>query len=86
VPSLRANAYDAIGIDSQATAGAHYQCAEFESASLPEQLEAVVASTSLHHVADPAHVIDRITTTLTRGGALVVVLQRGFVENGLLLS
>jgi SAM-dependent methyltransferase len=73
VPSLRANGYDAIGIDPQAPAGAHYQRAEFECASLPEQLEAVVASTSLHHLADPAHVIDRITTTLTRGGRLVVV-------------
>jgi SAM-dependent methyltransferase len=73
VPSLRADGYDAIGIDPQAPAGAHYQRAEFEGASLPEQLEAAVASTSLHHVADPAHVIDRITTTLTRGGRLVVV-------------
>jgi hypothetical protein len=32
--------------------------AEFESASLPEQVEAVIASTSLHHVANPADVID----------------------------
>jgi SAM-dependent methyltransferase len=73
VPSLRADGYDAIGIDPRAPAGGHYQRAEFESASLPEQLEAVVASTSLHHVADPADVIDRITTTLRRGGRLVVV-------------
>src|SRR5712691_12805947 len=35
--------------------------------------DAVVASTSLHHVADPAQVIDRITNTLKSGGALVVV-------------
>jgi SAM-dependent methyltransferase len=73
VPRLRASGYDAIGIDPQAPANAHYQRAEFESASLPEQVEAVIASTSLHHVADPSHVIDRITTTLTHGGTLVVV-------------
>jgi SAM-dependent methyltransferase len=73
VPSLRANGYDALGVDPQAPAGAHYQRAEFESASLPERFEAVIASTSLHHVADPGHVIDRITTTLTPGGRLVVV-------------
>jgi SAM-dependent methyltransferase len=73
VPSLRANGYDALGVDPQAPAGADYQRAEFECALLPEQVEAVVASTSLHHVANPADVIDRITTTLTRGGRLVVV-------------
>jgi SAM-dependent methyltransferase len=70
---LRASGYDAIGIDPQAPEGTHYQRVEFESASLPEQVETVIASTSLHHVADPGHVIDRITTTLTRGGRLVVV-------------
>jgi SAM-dependent methyltransferase len=70
---LRASGYDAIGIDPQAPAGADYQRAEFESAALPEKLDAVIASTSLHHVADPGHVIDRITTTLTPGGRLVVV-------------
>jgi SAM-dependent methyltransferase len=73
VPSLRANGYEALGIDPQAPTGADYQRAEFESASLPEQVEAVVASTSLHHVANPADVLDRITNTLTRGGRLVVV-------------
>jgi SAM-dependent methyltransferase len=40
------------------------------------QVDAVVASTSLHHVADPAQVIDRITNTLRGGGALVVVEWR----------
>jgi SAM-dependent methyltransferase len=70
---LRASGYDAIGIDPQAPAGADYQRAEFESASLPENLKAVIASTSLHHVTDPGQVIERITTTLTPGGRLVVV-------------
>jgi SAM-dependent methyltransferase len=73
VPRLRANGYDAIGIDPQAPTGAHYQRVEFESASLPEQLEGVVASTSLHHVADPAQVIDQISSLLSRGGRVVVV-------------
>jgi SAM-dependent methyltransferase len=73
VPTLRAVGYDALGIDPQAPAGAHYQRAEFERASLPEQTEAVVASASLHHVANPGHVIDLIGDALTRGGRLVVV-------------
>jgi len=73
VPMLRANRYDAVGIDPRAPDDAHYQRIEFERAELPRQVDAVVASTSLHHVADPAQVIDRITNTLRSGGALVVV-------------
>src|SRR6266496_258637 len=73
VPMLRADGYDAVGIDPQAPKDAHYQRIEFERAELPYQVDAVIASTSLHHVADPALVIDRITSTLTGGGALVVV-------------
>lgn len=73
VPSLRAGGYDAIGIDPEAPEGPHYQRTTFERAELPEQVEAVVASTSLHHVADPAVVIDRIAATLMSGGTLLVI-------------
>jgi SAM-dependent methyltransferase len=73
VPMLRANRYDAVGIDPRAPDDAHYRRIEFEHAELPRQVDAVVASTSLHHVADPAQVIDRITNTLKSGGTLVVV-------------
>jgi hypothetical protein len=54
VPMLRAEGYDAIGIDPQAPEQPHYRRIEFERAELPPQVDAVVASTSLHHVADPA--------------------------------
>jgi SAM-dependent methyltransferase len=73
VPRLRADGYDAIGIDPEAPEEAHYQRIEFERAELPEGVDAVVASTSLHHVADPAEVISRIAGTLRNGGAVVVV-------------
>ena len=73
VPMLRAGGYDAVGIDPQAPEEAHYQRIEFERADLPQQVDAVIASTSLHHVADPAEVIDRMTSTLVGGGAVVVV-------------
>jgi SAM-dependent methyltransferase len=73
VPMLRSSGYEATGIDPEAPDEAHYQRIEFEHAELPQQVDAVVASTSLHHVADPAAVIDRITSTLTTGGAVVVV-------------
>jgi SAM-dependent methyltransferase len=73
VPILRASGYDAIGIDPKAPAEPHYQRSEFERAELPEQVDAIVASTSLHHVSDPAAVIDRITGVLTSGGRLIVL-------------
>ena len=73
VPMLRANRYEAVGIDPRAPDDAHYQRIEFERAELPRQVDAFVASTSLRHVADPAQAIDRITNTVRSGGALVVV-------------
>jgi SAM-dependent methyltransferase len=73
VPMLRADRYDAVGIDPQAPEQPHYQRLEFERAELPSQVDAVVASASLHHVADPTDVIDRITSTLTSGGTVVVL-------------
>ncbi len=72
VPMLRAKGYDAVGIDPQAPEQPHYRRIEFECAELPPH-DAVVASTSLHHVADPAAVIDRISSTLASGGTVVIV-------------
>ena len=73
VPMLRADGYDAIGIDPAAPDGAHYQRVEFERADLPGRFDAAVASTSLHHVRDPAEVIDRLVAVLTSGGTVVVI-------------
>jgi SAM-dependent methyltransferase len=73
VPMLLSGGYDAIGIDPAAPDDPHYQRLEFECAQLPDQVDAVVASTSLHHVTNPAEVIDRITSTLRSGGAVLVV-------------
>ena len=71
VPMLRAAGYEAVGIDPEAPDEAWYQRIEFERADL-EPVDAVVASTSLHHVADPAQVIDHIAETLEPSGTVVV--------------
>lgn len=73
VPTLRSNGYDAFGIDPEAPDEAHYQRVEIERADLLRQVDAVVASTSLHHMANPARAIDRIVGTVKRGGVVVVV-------------
>jgi SAM-dependent methyltransferase len=73
VPALRAEGFDAIGIDPRAPGGAHYQQTAFEQAELAEPVEAVVASTSLHHVADPEEIAERIASALVGGGTLIVI-------------
>jgi SAM-dependent methyltransferase len=72
VPLMRSSGYDAVGIDPEAPDEQHYERIEFERAEIPERVDAVVASTSLHHVANPAEVLDRIRAVVKNGGVLVV--------------
>jgi SAM-dependent methyltransferase len=73
VPMLLREGYDAVGIDPVAPDEPEYRRVEFEHADLPPDVDAVVASTSLHHVADPARVLDRVVSVLLEGGVAVVV-------------
>jgi SAM-dependent methyltransferase len=73
VPFLRSSGYEATGVDPEAPDTADYHRTEFEHLELRERVDAVIASTSLHHVTDPAEVIDQFTTALTSEGTLVVV-------------
>lgn len=73
VPELRSSGYEAVGVDPKAPEGEEYRRSEFEHLDLPRGFDAVVASTSLHHVADPVEVIDRIASVLANEGTLVVV-------------
>jgi SAM-dependent methyltransferase len=73
VPMLRSSGYEAIGVDPEAPDEAGYRRVEFENAEPFSDLDAVVASTSLHHVADPADVIDRVASSLAPSGVVVVI-------------
>jgi SAM-dependent methyltransferase len=73
VPMLRASGYGAVGVDPKAPEGAEYRRVEFEMAEPFAELDAVVASTSLHHVVDPAVVLDRVAGALASGGTVIVV-------------
>lgn len=73
VPMLCADGYDAIGVDPNAPDEPEYQRAEFEQAEIPQAVEALVASTSLHHVANPSEVMDRISAVVRPGGIVIVV-------------
>jgi SAM-dependent methyltransferase len=73
VPMLRSNGYQALGVDPDAPDGEDYRRVEFERVELAHDVDAFVASTSLHHVADQAAVIERIASTLVGARTLVVV-------------
>jgi SAM-dependent methyltransferase len=70
---LLESGYDATGIDPVAPEGDSYRRVEIEQCDLPQPLDGVIACTSLHHVADPGEVLDRIAGALERAGLVVVV-------------
>jgi SAM-dependent methyltransferase len=73
VPMLRSSGYEAVGVDPEAPDGADYRRVEFEQAASFTELDAVIASTSLHHVADAGEVIERMATSLAGLGIVIVV-------------
>ena len=77
VPALRTVGYDAEGIDPEAPDRPHYHRVEFEAYAATNTADAIVASTSLHHVADLDTVVDLIAQRLKPDGVLVVVEWAG---------
>jgi SAM-dependent methyltransferase len=73
VPMLRSAGYHAAGIDPEAPEEPWYHRVEFERYEVSEPAQAVVACTSLHHVAEVGQVLDLIGAALVPGGTLVVV-------------
>jgi SAM-dependent methyltransferase len=73
VPALLDGGYQAVGVDPEAPEGPDYRRIELERYEPPHPLECVVASLSLHHVADLDLALDRLAALLVPGGVLVVV-------------
>lgn len=73
VPRLAAAGYDAVGVDPEAPVGPRFHQLEFEHYAPSAPVDAVVACTSMHHVDDLDHVVDRIAAAVRPGGTLVVV-------------
>ena len=73
VPFLERAGYQATGVDPEAPLGPSYRQVEFERYDLPGRVDAVVACTSLHHVADLGTALDTIEAALAPGGVAVVV-------------
>lgn len=73
VPVLRSNGYEAVGVDRDAPDGAAYRRMDFEELEPRGDVDAVLASRSLHHVGDAGQVVERIARALVPGGRLVVI-------------
>ena len=73
VSRLERAGYQATGVDPEAPPGPSYRQVEFERYELPGQVDAIVACTSLHHVADLGMVLDLVAAALVPGGMAVVV-------------
>src|SRR5439155_7415371 len=65
VPALRNDRYTAVGVDPEAPDEPGYHRVGFEDYRPPQPVDAVVACTSLHHVADLDRVLDLIHDALT---------------------
>lgn len=75
VPMLLESRYEALGVDPRAPDGEAFRQVHFEhvDVELGGRADAIVASTSLHHVADPAEVLDKVADSLAPGGLLIVL-------------
>jgi SAM-dependent methyltransferase len=73
VPALLDAGYEAGGVDRNAPEAAAYHRIDFEQYEPERPVAAIVACRSLHHVADVAHVLDRASSALRPGGAMLVV-------------
>ncbi len=73
VPMLAAAGYDAVGVDPEAPDELGFHRTEFERYPAGRPVDAIIACTSLHHVADLDDVADRMAAALVPGGALIVV-------------
>jgi SAM-dependent methyltransferase len=73
VPALVDGGYQAVGVDPQAPEGSDYRRVEVERDEPQHPVDCVVASLSLHHVADLDAALDRLQDLLAPAGKLVVV-------------
>ena len=73
VPALLNSGYNAAGVDPEAPDAPAYHRCEFERYHLSRPVSALIACTSLHHVADLDVVLDKMAAALAPGGVAVVV-------------
>lgn len=70
--ALAAARYDVTAVDPDAPEGAIFERMQFEELPERDRFDAVVASRSLHHIADLGAAVDKIARLLDSGGVLVL--------------
>jgi len=70
--ALDATGYAVVAVDPVAPEGSIFRRVRFEELDDPGRFDAVVASSSLHHVEDLGTVLDKVASLLTPGGSVVV--------------
>jgi len=70
--ALDAAGYEVVAVDPVAPAGPIFRRLRFEELDDPRPFDAVVASSSLHHVEELGAVLDKVTALLRPGGSVVV--------------
>lgn len=70
--ALAAAGYEVVAVDPAAPDGPLFRRIPFEDFSEPEPFHAVVASLSMHHIADLTQTADRIVRLLVPGGRLIL--------------
>jgi SAM-dependent methyltransferase len=70
--SLARAGHDVIAIDPEAPEGSIFRRVSLENFAEPGPFDAVVASRSLHHVADVVTAVDKIASLLRPGGVFVL--------------
>jgi len=73
VPELEQAGHNAVGVDPEAPAGLPFRQVTFEEHDDPRRVDAAIACTSLHHVADLDLTFEKLASTLAPSGRLVVV-------------
>jgi SAM-dependent methyltransferase len=73
VPDLSQDGYDAVGVDPEGPVGQSFHRAPFEEYDDPQPVEAAIACTSLHHLADLGLAFDKLASALAPSGRLIVV-------------
>ena len=73
VPAPRRDGHETTGVDPRAPSATCYQQSNFEQYRRARQVDVVIASTSLHHVADLVLVLDKIAAALKPKGKVIVV-------------
>ena len=77
IPALLASGYHAVGVDPEAPEGPGYRQIEFERYEPPQPVDCVVASLSLHRVADLDEVLDRLGATPVCGPWMITPVAMG---------